>query len=51
MVAWASNRDRALYKNLPLRGMEAIISSSEQWLVTLHRPLPVMFSFFPSRRL
>ena len=48
MVAWASNRDRALYKNLPLRGMEAIISSSEQWLVTLHRPFPVMYSLRPT---
>ena len=41
-------RSRALQRNFPFRGVAARTSSGEQWLVTLHRPLPVMYSFRPT---
>ena len=46
-----SNRAKAPYRNRPFRGMFCRSSSREQLLVTLHRPLPVMFSFLPRRSL
>ena len=51
MVSRPSNREKALYKNLPFRGTLASKVCTSALLVTLHRPLPVMFSFFPSRSL
>ena len=38
----------ALYKKRPFRGTAASTSSGEQWLVTLHRPFPVIYSFRPT---
>ena len=41
----------ALYRNRPFRGTFCKTSSTAQQLVTLHRPLPVIRSFFPRRSL
>ena len=51
MASRLSNRAKAPYRKRPFRGMFRSSSSREQLLVTLHRPLPVMFSFLPSRSL
>ena len=51
MVSRGVNRVSAPYKNRPLPGMLASSVSRSQSLVTLHRPLPVIFTFLPSRSL
>ena len=50
IASCASKRENALQRKRPLRGMFASSSSMEQLFVTLHRPLPVMFSFFRAVR-
>ena len=51
MASRGVNRVSALYKNRPLPGMFPSSVSRSQSLVTLHRPLPVIFTFLPSRSL
>ena len=49
IVSRPSQREKALYKNRPLCGTWAKSSSQALSFVTLQRPFPVIFSFFPSR--
>ena len=44
-----SKRENAEYRNRPFCGTFASSSSQPASFVTLHRPLPVMLSFLPSR--